>query len=81
MSFYQLNLAVFATGTAYLLYQQYRRDAVKGSEDMKDDTETQTILERTATLEEVRRFQLDFFLVYGLAVAADWLQVGPATLS
>jgi len=76
MTFYQLNLAAFACGNAFLLYRQYRRDKAAGPEELKDDAETQGMLARTATTEEVRRFKLDFFLVYGMAVAADWLQVG-----
>lgn len=94
MSFYQVNLAVFAAGNAYLLYRQYRREHGKtretrplasdpeGHEDDADtkDEERDLLGENgggggAQNREAVRSFQRDFFTVYALAVAADWLQV------
>ncbi|KAH8907806.1 major facilitator superfamily transporter [Coniochaeta sp. PMI_546] len=87
LSFYQLNLALFATGNAYLLYRQYRREQKPSAPppvaSADDDSDRDVELELpdgngsvTASKEAVRKFQWDFFLVYALAVAADWLQ-GP----
>jgi MFS transporter, MFS domain-containing protein family, molybdate-anion transporter len=96
MSFYQVNLAVFAAGNAYLLYRQYRRsqgtsqtpqivvkdvstpidDDDAGSSSTPEDAELLAGQPSSDLREAVRRFKLDYFLVYGLAVAADWLQ-GP----
>lgn len=86
LSFYQLNLALFATGNAYLLYRQYRREQKPSAPppvaSADDDSDRDVELELpdgngsvTASKEAVRKFQWDFFLVYALAVAADWLQV------
>ncbi|KAB5560025.1 major facilitator superfamily transporter [Coniochaeta sp. 2T2.1] len=93
-SFYQLNLAVLASGNAYLLYRQYKREqepAVAQHEPIPhtptstdSDSDRDVELEHdtgngaglAASKEAVRKFQWDFFLVYALAVAADWLQ-GP----
>ncbi|KAJ9133333.1 Major facilitator superfamily transporter [Coniochaeta hoffmannii] len=90
MSFYQLNLALFATGNAYLLYRQYARDKKpaaipipQSAEEADASPDRDVELENhdangsvAASKEAVRKFQWDFFLVYALAVAADWLQ-GP----
>ena len=71
--FYEINLGVFAVGNAYLLYRQYRgrKPANAGYEELEDDHDREGVDQGV-----VRRFQLDYFLVYALAVAADWLQ-GP----
>jgi MFS family permease len=83
MSFYQINLAVFAAGNGYLLYRQYKRQAKTVAElkreghveDQSDDEDT--VLPPTASAAlAARKFQIDYFSVYALAVAADWLQ-GP----
>ncbi len=92
MSFYQLNLALFATGNAYLLYRQYARDKKpaaipipQSAEEADASPDRDVELENhdangsvAASKEAVRKFQWDFFLVYALAVAADWLQVLPS---
>jgi hypothetical protein len=92
-SFYQLNLALFASANAYLLYRQYARERkpafqpVPQSPTGSDDTSSERDLEHepdsdkgglAASQEAVTKFQWDFFLVYALAVAADWLQVFPS---
>ena len=93
MSFYQLNLALFASGNAYLLYRQYARDQkpaavplAQSAEEADDASSPDRDVELenhdangsvAASKEAVRKFQWDFFLVYALAVAADWLQVLP----
>lgn len=90
MSFYQLNLAVFAAGNAYLLYRQYRREQINretqplasgpNREDADGEGEDRDLVVENGggagTREAVRKFERDFFTVYALAVAADWLQVG-----
>jgi hypothetical protein len=91
MSFYQANLAVLAAGNAFLLYRQYKREhkAVDSgsvtkplTDDVDKDTDVGADIEGDIpgdnveeVKEAVRKFQWDFFLVYALAVAADWLQV------
>ncbi|KXH35742.1 major facilitator superfamily transporter [Colletotrichum nymphaeae SA-01] len=89
MAFYQINLAVFAAGNGYLLYQQYKRQEQEVIEELKQeaadseegsdggDVEHQQLLSSPVESQNaVRQFQLDFFPVYALAMAADWLQ-GP----
>lgn len=83
MSFYQLNLGIFAAGNAYLLYRQYQREQKPPAEALQplpdDDTDRDVELELpeivAASKAAVSKFKWDFFLVYALAVAADWLQV------
>lgn len=87
MSFYQINLAVFAAGNAYLLYRQYRREhKTRETQSLASDSDREDadavrddlLAENGAgagSQEAVRRFKRDFFAVYALAVAADWLQV------
>jgi hypothetical protein len=93
MSFYEINLAVFAAGNGYLLYRQYQRSRPDGHYGVANGTgaanEAEGATETGAgpdsellageskddMREVVRRFKLDYFVVYGLAVAADWLQV------
>jgi hypothetical protein len=79
MFFYELNVAVFAAGSAYLLYRQYcRSDHRQRAEDktwereMEDQSHHRTATDSSAAS---RRFQIGYFSVYTLAVAADWLQV------
>ncbi|KAI0173944.1 major facilitator superfamily transporter [Pestalotiopsis sp. NC0098] len=76
MDFYQINLAVFASTNAYLLYHQYQ----KGKKTAPDFTLVDPTSIEYAEKEEItgtaRRFQINYFLPYALAVAADWLQ-GP----
>lgn len=97
MSFYQANLAVLAAGNAFLLYRQYKRehkavdsgsvtkpltDDADKDEDVSSDIEGDIPGDNVEEIKEaVRKFQWDFFLVYALAVAADWLQVRPLPLS
>lgn len=71
--FYEINLGVFAIGNAFLLYRQYRgpKPAEPDYEQLEDRAERAEVNPAA-----VRRFQLEYFLVYGLAVAADWFQ-GP----
>ncbi|GKT42689.1 uncharacterized protein ColSpa_02870 [Colletotrichum spaethianum] len=91
MSFYQVNLAAFVAGNGYLLYQQYKRQEQEAIEELKQeaastedgaeagDVEQHQLLSEPAVSQAaVRQFQLDFFPVYALAVAADWLQVTEA---
>lgn len=85
MSFYQVNLAVLAAGNAFLLYRQYKREhkpADRVTQPLTEDDDTDRDVEveipgddAAASKEAVNKFKWDFFLVYALAVAADWLQV------
>jgi hypothetical protein len=87
MSFYQANLAVLGAGNAFLLYRQYKREhkpADRVTQPLTEDDDTDRDVEveipgddAAATEEAVNKFKWDFFLVYALAVAADWLQVDP----
>lgn len=81
MSFYQVNLGLFAVANVLLLHHQYvrrRQGRDSRSKDGEDDrTESQQLLGPPAELPGIaRRFQLEYFSVYAFAVAADWLQVG-----
>ncbi|KAM0333478.1 hypothetical protein ACHAQA_002140 [Verticillium albo-atrum] len=83
MSFYQLNLALFAAANAGLLYRQYSvqkrqlNDVEPKEEEDVDRVESQQLLSPPVEMEAAaRRFQLEYFAVYALAVGADWLQ-GP----
>ena len=89
MSFYQVNLAVFAAGNVFLLLRQYLRARQRTQERQRhqpgDDAQLEDQPDHDGLLSspsvspalaaEARRFQLQFLAVYGLAVAADWLQV------
>lgn len=86
MSFYQANLAVLAAGNAILLYRQYRRESkpvesdtkplTEEIEDIDPDVEVEIPSDDSAdTREVIWKFLWDFFLVYALAVAADWYVV------
>ncbi|KAH8886774.1 major facilitator superfamily transporter [Thozetella sp. PMI_491] len=86
--FYQVNLGVFAVGSAFLLYQQYRREnsseraprPLAASQEDGDSEDGEVIELGGVEGEDIgaiaRQFKVEFFLVYALAVAADWLQ-GP----
>jgi MFS transporter, MFS domain-containing protein family, molybdate-anion transporter len=80
MSFYEVNLAVFAAGNAYLLYKQYsgQKKVLEETKpvDVEEQNEHQNGVTSTVSPEALRQFQIEFFAVYALAVAADWLQ-GP----
>ncbi|KAG7138298.1 Molybdate-anion transporter like protein [Verticillium longisporum] len=82
MSFYQLNLGLFTAVNAGLLYRQYivqrrRLSNVETKENEDDQVESQQLLSPPAEMKiSARRFQLEYFSVYALAVGADWLQ-GP----
>ncbi|KAK6224433.1 major facilitator superfamily domain containing protein 5 [Colletotrichum tabaci] len=89
MSFYQINLAVFAAGNGYMLYRQYKRQEQEVLDELKqeaagveeadgnEDIELRHLLAEPAESQAaIRQFRLDFFPVYALAMAADWLQ-GP----
>ncbi|CAM1502282.1 Fc.00g042660.m01.CDS01 [Cosmosporella sp. VM-42] len=69
MPFYELNLLAFVAANAFLLYRQYR--AQEPVETLLGDDAT-----REQQRKDAKRFALEFFPVYALAVAADWLQ-GP----
>ncbi|OAA65524.1 major facilitator superfamily transporter [Niveomyces insectorum RCEF 264] len=77
MDFYRANLGVLVATNAYLLWSQYRATK-NGDEAAKSDPSLEERGERAKAFatENGRRFQLNFFLPYALAVAADWLQ-GP----
>jgi hypothetical protein len=70
MSFYQLNFATLVavnTGLAYRQYHQGRRQEVTANIGPE--------IEKSAGKEEIALFTKDFFTIYLLVVAADWLQV------
>ncbi len=75
MSFYQLNLAAFATGNALLLYRQYQTEKRSKHSTQPDSADNEGGRSSEAAA-DVKKFKTDFFLVYALVVAADWLQ-GP----
>lgn len=78
MLFYQVNLGLFVAANTYLIWSQRRETKRKhitaplpcidqdGVEDGEKDVKTNA---------QAYQFQLDFFLPYTLATAADWLQV------
>jgi hypothetical protein len=74
MDFYQLNLAVFASVNAYLLFRQYRKGN-KGPDFTLVDPESIEHQEKEDDARSAYSFQVKFFVPYALAVAADWLQV------
>lgn len=75
MDFYQINLAVFASTNAYLLYRQYQKaNKATPAIDLVDPTSIEHS-EKVETVRIARNFQISYFLPYALAVAADWLQV------
>lgn len=76
MDFYQVNLGVLVATNTYLLWSQYRRTKNDEALTLLDPAheERGEKLDGTGT-GNARRFQLNFFIPYALAVAADWLQV------
>lgn len=74
MDFYQINLAVFASINAYLLYRQYQK-ASRGPDFTLVDPTSIEHQEREEEAHAAYRFQINFLAPYALAVAADWLQV------
>ena len=70
MEFYRLNFAALVavnTGFAYRQYQQGKCKPKKAS--------IVSEVEKSAGEEEIAQFKKDFFTIYLLVVAADWLQV------
>jgi hypothetical protein len=70
MEFYQLNFAALVAVNAGFAYRQYRQGKCK--------PKTASIVsevEKSTGEEEIARFTNDFFTIYLLVVAADWLQV------
>ncbi|KAL8387140.1 hypothetical protein RB595_010127 [Gaeumannomyces hyphopodioides] len=75
--FYQVNLAVLAAGSAYLLYKQWKvqpREPAAALLSQHRDLQDPESLPSAAAA--ASKFKHDFFVAYALAVAADWLQ-GP----
>jgi hypothetical protein len=78
MDFYQVNLAVFISTNAYLLYRHYQRVKISAKPTLVNPSSLESA-EKEAHVRAVRKFQTSFFLPYALAVAADWLQVSEQT--
>lgn len=89
MLFYQANLGLFVAANTYLVWSQHRETRRKhiaapslssdqdGVEDgEKGEKGEQGVQSNT----QAQKFQLDFFLPYTLATAADWLQVSDLSL-
>lgn len=74
MDFYQVNLAVFVSTNAYLLYRHYQRAKTSAKLSLVDSTSLENA-EKEKDARAAWKFQISFFLPYALAVAADWLQV------
>lgn len=83
--FYQLNLIGFAIVNGILLFKQYTQSPRYNNENQNDDDhggrdacESQSIFHEHDEVcphkEAVRKFIWDYFPVYALAVAADWIQ-------
>jgi hypothetical protein len=70
MIFYQLNFATLAAANAVVACRQYRH-----GEWQKTTASIGPEIEKSAEKEEIARFTKDFFAIYLLVVAADWLQV------
>ncbi len=82
MSFYEINLGVFAAGNAYLLYKQYnlqkqrtQRHKEETAIENQHDEDNGVLSPDSSAAVAARKFQIEYFSVYALAVAADWLQV------
>ncbi|KAK4123072.1 major facilitator superfamily domain-containing protein [Parathielavia appendiculata] len=81
MVFYEANTALFALGGAYLLHRQYYMPGrpagkVESGRLMEDVEGTSDDGTEADSSDATRKFQINFFSVYALAVAVDWLQ-GP----
>lgn len=70
MNFYQLNLATLVAANIVLAYQQHRQ--AKFQEIISS---TASDIENPARKEEIDGFKRDYFIVYMLVMASDWLQV------
>jgi MFS transporter, MFS domain-containing protein family, molybdate-anion transporter len=75
MDFYTINLAVFASTNAFLLYRQYQRGKKATPDFTLVDPRSVEHAEKEEISRSSRNFQLNYFFPYALAVAADWLQV------
>ncbi|RYO86818.1 hypothetical protein DL764_008949 [Monosporascus ibericus] len=73
MEFYQVNLTVLVTANAYLLYWQHTKGG-RDTESQLVDSENHGVEDKGEHHATRRRFQMNFFFPYILAVAADWLQ-------
>lgn len=71
MTFYELNFACLVLANAYLFYKQHQQDKFTESTKHVDVGAKSDHSE-----DAVPRFKKEFFSVYLLAFAADWLQ-GP----
>ncbi|KAL2757801.1 hypothetical protein ACRALDRAFT_1079890 [Sodiomyces alcalophilus JCM 7366] len=83
MSFYPVNLAIFAVANAILLIYRHNRKQKHPSSDGSGTSadqgraETQGLLSAPGELKvAARQLQLEYYSAYAFAVAADWLQ-GP----
>jgi hypothetical protein len=70
MEFYQLNFAALVVVNTGFAYRQYRQGKYKPK-----TASVPSEVEKCAGEEEIAQFTNDFFTIYLLAVAADWLQV------
>jgi hypothetical protein len=70
MEFYQLNFAALVAVNTGFAYRQYRQGKCKPKK-----AGIVSEVEKSAGKEEVAQFTNDFFTIYLLVVAADWLQV------
>ena len=70
MEFYQLNFAALVAVNIGFAYRQYRQSKCKPK-----TANIVSEIEKSAGEEEIARFTNDFFTIYLLVVAADWLQV------
>lgn len=73
MDFYAINLAGFAAINALLLHYYYRRMGKAEIEEKDHRREANLIPSWQES--EVKKFIIDYFPGYALAVAADWIQV------
>jgi hypothetical protein len=70
MDFYQLNFAALVAINAGFMYRQYQQGKCKPKA-----AGIVSEIEKAVGKEEIARFTSDFFTIYLLVVAADWLQV------
>ncbi|EFY95835.2 major facilitator superfamily transporter [Metarhizium robertsii ARSEF 23] len=74
MTFYQAHLGIFAAANTYLVWSQHRGSRTKHDATTPCDVAAIEGHQDTKPSAEIQKFQLDFFLPYTLATAADWLQ-------
>ena len=75
MSFYQVNFAALVAVNTGLAYKQYRQGQwQEATASMGPE------IEKSVGKEEISRFTRNFFTIYLLVVAADWLQVRTKSL-